>query len=93
MESNLCASSTSSPTVPHLGRTAFLDSTIFCNGTVNAQDSCHVSNDLQRNSALHLNGFTNTEVTLKTIDREVRNTITAQRHKKTFKYLMSLWIR
>lgn len=47
----------------------------------------------QRNSALHLNGFTNTEVTFKTIDREVRNTISARRHKKSFSSLMSLWIR
>ncbi|CAN6840729.1 unnamed protein product, partial [Brassica oleracea] len=47
----------------------------------------------QRYSALHLNGYTTTEVTFKTIDREVRNTITARRHKKTFKSPMSLWIR
>ncbi|CAN6872710.1 unnamed protein product, partial [Brassica oleracea] len=47
----------------------------------------------QRYSALHLNGYTTTEVTFKTTDREVRNTITARRHKKTFKSPVSLWIR
>ncbi|KAG2282290.1 hypothetical protein Bca52824_053510 [Brassica carinata] len=47
----------------------------------------------QRNSAVHLSGFCPTQMTFSSIDREVRNTISARRHKRSFKSLMQLWIR
>lgn len=47
----------------------------------------------QRNSAVHLSGFCPTQTTFSSIDREVRNTISARRHRRSFKSLMQLWIR
>lgn len=47
----------------------------------------------QRNSAVHLNGFATAQITFKTIDRDIRNTLTARRHRRKFNSLMSLWIR
>ncbi|KAF3610437.1 hypothetical protein DY000_02049813 [Brassica cretica] len=47
----------------------------------------------QHNSAVHLNGFLPLQTTFNTIDREIRNTISARRHRRKFTTLMQLWIR
>ncbi|XP_023640572.1 uncharacterized protein LOC111831144 [Capsella rubella] len=46
----------------------------------------------QRNNVLHNSQIINPLVIFKLIDREVRNSITARRHRKSFKALMSRWI-
>ena len=47
----------------------------------------------QRNSAVHNNRYASTQITFKSIDRDVRNTITARTHRRHFCFLMQLWIR
>ncbi|KAF2597346.1 hypothetical protein F2Q68_00010674, partial [Brassica cretica] len=47
----------------------------------------------QRNLSVHLTVFTLTEVTFKTIDRDIPNIITAKRHMIKYKTLMPFWIR
>ena len=47
----------------------------------------------QRNSAVHFNGFAPTHTTFNIIDRDIRNTISARRHRKKYNSLMQLWIR
>ncbi|KAG2314008.1 hypothetical protein Bca52824_017130 [Brassica carinata] len=47
----------------------------------------------QRNSEVHLTGFSPSQTTFNSIDRDIRNTITARRHKRKFSPLMQLWIR
>ncbi|CAN6822389.1 unnamed protein product [Brassica oleracea] len=43
----------------------------------------------QCNSAVHLTG----QITFATIDRDIRNAISARRHRRKFTTLMQLWIR
>ncbi|KAF8080130.1 hypothetical protein N665_0973s0010 [Sinapis alba] len=47
----------------------------------------------QRNSAVHLTGFSPSQATFCMIDRDIRNTISARRHRRKFIPLMQLWIR
>ncbi|KAF3486588.1 hypothetical protein F2Q69_00052055 [Brassica cretica] len=47
----------------------------------------------QRNSAVHLTGFSPQQTTFATIDRDIRNAISAKRHRRKFTILMQLWIR
>ncbi|XP_013601463.1 PREDICTED: uncharacterized protein LOC106308905 [Brassica oleracea var. oleracea] len=47
----------------------------------------------QRNSAVHLTGFSPQQTTFATIDRDIRNAISARRHRRKFTTLMQLWIR
>ncbi|KAF3594803.1 hypothetical protein DY000_02020200 [Brassica cretica] len=47
----------------------------------------------QRNSAVHLTGFSPQQTTLATIDRDIHNAISARRHRRKFTILMQLWIR
>lgn len=47
----------------------------------------------QRNEAVHRGGFATLQATFKTIDRDIRNTITARKDRRKFSSLMILWIR
>ncbi|KAG2303041.1 hypothetical protein Bca52824_031692 [Brassica carinata] len=47
----------------------------------------------QRNAAVHLSGFVPIQTIFNSIDRDIRNTITARRHRRKFTPLMQLWIR
>ena len=47
----------------------------------------------QRNAAVHLSGFAPVQTTFNSIDRDIRNTISARRHRRKFSLLMQLWIR
>ncbi|XP_013617203.1 uncharacterized protein LOC125582245 [Brassica napus] len=47
----------------------------------------------QRNSANHHNGFAPPQTTFSTIDRDIRNVISARRHRKKFSSLIQLWIQ
>lgn len=47
----------------------------------------------QRNSVIHLSGLAPAQATFKCIDRDIRNVISARRHRRNFNSLMQLWIQ